>query len=153
MDIVNHADQLLTHLGSVLKLTNLKFNDNNECFFTLEKKIVFMLYLDDQEMNSIIINVPMGVLPENENRERLMYELLCGNYCWSVTDGATIGIDDETAVISLSYLVQLPLQAQGQIVDIVAKLVAVAQYWMKKIEKISNEAVRSSRTEASFIRV
>lgn len=153
MDIVKHADELLNHLGSVLNLTNLTFNDNNECFFTLEKKIVFMLYLEDKEINSIIINVPMGMLPENENRERLMYELLCGNYCWSVTDGATIGVDDETSVISLSYLVQLPLHAQGQIVDIVAKLVAVAQYWMKKIENISNEASRSSRTDVSFIRV
>ncbi|WDP83773.1 MAG: type III secretion system chaperone [Desulfobacter sp.] len=155
MDIAKHADDLLDHLGSVLNLTNLKFDDNNQCFFTLEKKMVFMLYLDDEEMNSIIINLPMGMLPENENRERLMYEMLCGNYCWGITDGATIGVDEETAVISLSYLVQLPLQAQGQMVDIVAKLVAVAQYWMKKIETISQEAgvIKSPQTTANFIRV
>ena len=160
MDIQEHATQLLQSLAPILELTGKEkdamiFDRNNECFLTFEEKIVLMLYLDE-ERNTIIINTLLGILPEDDSREEIMFELLCGNYCWNLSEGGTLGIDKETAVISLGYFVELPLDSIPLFSEIIGKLINVSDFWHRKLHEIqedystSDEAVASS---ARFMRV
>lgn len=142
MDLRDHANQLLRTLASQLPANEntpaLELDENNECFLTLDERIVVMFYLDDQ-IKSLIINLPLGPLPTSEERTALMFDLLCGNYCWNLTEGATLGIDRQTGLITLSYLVELPLDPPETIAAIVDKLTAVAEHWMREIKSAAAE--------------
>jgi len=135
LEIYAEGDAILAVLGEAMRVGELKFNDNNECVFTLAKKIIYLLYLDADNTNSIIISIPLGFLPQNDQAAPLMKEMLSGNYCWGMTNGGTLGLDPEQGQVNLNYLVPLPLTQKGQIIDIVSKLAAAAEYWQKKIAK------------------
>jgi len=135
MDLRSHANQLLAGAAETLKLERLEFNERDECIVTFDERVVVLFSLDLEDLNGIVINVLLGALPPEGKREAVMTELLSGNYCWARTEGGTIGVDRATGVITLSYLVELPLEVPEQFSDICAKLLNVADYWMRKIEE------------------
>jgi hypothetical protein len=160
MDIRKHGNMLLQSLAPILEITGrdkeeMVFDRNNECFLTFEDKIVLMFYLDE-DLNTIIINSLLGILPQDDSREEIMYELLCGNYCWNLSEGGTLGVDRETAVITLGYFVDLPLEPVELFEEIIAKLVNVTDYWIKKLSEIQDDYAGStgnSEVSSHFMRV
>lgn len=135
-----HAQEVLAVLGETLRLDGLAFDDENECVFTIEKRYVFIAYFDYGNTNSIILNVPLGYLPqEGGRREKLLEAMMAGNYCWGLTAGGTLGLDDTEGLVTLSCLIALPMQDKSRIVDIVARLVSSADYWMRRIEEANQE--------------
>ena len=148
MDSHEHTNHLLQTLADSLGLTGddalaLQLDENNECFITLDERIPVLFYLDDQT-NVLILNIPLGAMPTDEGRTSLMYELLCANYSWNLTEGGTLGIDRETGLITLSYLIELPLDPLERISDIIDKLTAVAEHWMREIKESSSEEAELS---------
>lgn len=127
------ADQLLACLSDALQCDRLQFDENNACTVTIDDKFVVLMYLDALVTRSLILNLPLGYLPHNAQREPLLYRLMAGNYCWGLTEGGTLGLDEASDQISLCYLVPLPLAAPEQIVDIIRKLTAVGTYWMAQL--------------------
>ena len=141
MDTREHGNQLLQGLAGILRLdgenrARMMFNEENECFVTFDDRIVIMFYLDE-DIHTIVINVLLGALPQDASREEVMFELLCANYCWNLTEGGTLGVDKETAVISLSYLVPLPLDPPERFEEILSKLINAADFWMRKLKDIA----------------
>ena len=134
-----HAQEILAVLGEKLRLEGLEFDDESKCVFTLDKRFVFIAYFDYAHTNCIILNVPLGYPPEGSRREKLYEKMMAGNYCWGLTQGGTLGLDETTGMLSLSYLIPLPMQNKNQIVDIVSKLVSSADYWIRQIEE-TNQA-------------
>ena len=144
IELLNLGDAVLAHLAEALQLEKLSFDDNQECVVTIDEKYVALMYLDAQDTRSIIINIPLGYLPKNSQREPLLLKLMSGNYCWSLTEGGTLGVDQSTNQISLCYLVPLPLPDAADIVGIMQKLVAVSNYWMGKITEACTEGVQNN---------
>ncbi len=143
MDPRAEGNRLLAELSEALELEPLEFDENNEAALNYKGKVDLLFFLEDQRLNAIFINVPLGSAAESGGRELLMYELLSANYCWNATEGATLGIDAESGLYALSYLVELPLEDGVQFAEIVAKIINVADHWMRKIE------VRNRETEDS----
>lgn len=133
MELREHANQMLASAAAVLKLEKLELDQRDECIVTFDERIVVIFSLDTDSLNGLVINAVLGTLPEGSGKAELMYELLTGNYCWSLTEGGVLGIDKTTGVIALSYLVELPMETPGQFPDVCAKLLNVADYWMRKI--------------------
>ncbi len=130
-----HADALLAAVAAELPLdpaarASLALDEHNECFLTLQDRIVVMFYLDEAA-HALMLNLPIGSLPSDGGREAVMLELLSGNYVWQLTEGGTLGIDRATDVITLGYLVPLPLAHPEQMPRIVEKLASVADHWMR----------------------
>ena len=162
MDIIEHGNILLQSLSHALKLegedrAKLVFNDDNECFISFEDRIVLIMYLDE-EIRAIIVTISLGNIPLDDSREEMMYEMLCANYAWNMTDGGTLGIDKETGVMAMSYLITLPLEDVEQFEEIVSKLINVADFWMKKIKGVAavydfKSPGRQSGSLSSYIKV
>ena len=143
MNIHQHTQQLFDAVTARLEHIQIEggtlgLDENNECFLTLDERMVFMFYLDE-EIDALIINLPLGLLPDDDTREVVMQELLYGNYCWNQTEGATLGVDKKTQVISLGYLVPLPLKDVAQMPHILEKLGGVATHWFRIMDQIAEE--------------
>ena len=133
MDIRREANRLIGHVGRLAGMDELRLDQRNSCSVVFDGGILCGFYLDEAN-RTVVMNLVLGGLPGNINREEIMYELLCGNYCWSLTQGGTIGIDRYTGSINLTYPLALPLADGVRFEDIVSKLVGNAAYWMRRLE-------------------
>lgn len=157
MNLHEHTNELLNRIAEellpgVLQGDPLKLNRNNECFITIDEKILLLVYLDEST-RALILNVPLGKLPDDSTRETIMFELLSANYCWNLTEGGTLGIDRQTGLICISYLVPLPLEEPAQMPYIISKLAAVSQHWIQTLAEYAADAAPSSTTpDATMLR-
>ena len=135
MDLRDQANELLATAADILKLEKLELNERNECIVTFDDRIVTLFTLDSDSLNGLVVTLVLGGLTAGAGKEELMYELLAGNYAWNLTEGGVIGVDRATGVISLCYLVELPMNHPEQFPNICAKLLNVADFWMRKINE------------------
>lgn len=148
MNLRDHTNALLSRLSEDLPSAAasgeaFELDMNDEFFLTLEEKLLVMFYLEE-ETSSLILNVPVGPLPEGPSRETVLLEALRGNYCWNQTEGGTLGVDAETNLLCLSYLVPLPLAEPAQMPMIVSKLVAATLHWQGMLQEIQEAAAEES---------
>jgi len=159
MNIRDHAKLLLEVIANELPeglVTQgvLDFDSNDECLLTLDHKVPLMMYLEEAS-RSLILNAPIGLLPAGTVREAIMLEMLQANYCWNMTEGGTLGVDRETGLICISYLVTLPLEEPSQMPSIIDKLAGIAQHWQHTLQEILSsdaEDVRGPETAGMMIR-
>lgn len=78
-----------------------------------------------------------------------MFELLCGNYSWNQTEGGTLGVDRQTEIVTLSYLVELPMAEPDQFPAIIEKLAGVAKHWQRIKRRLGSEAASEGRFAAA----
>jgi hypothetical protein len=140
MNIRDHAQTLLQHVASEFPQEtaphDLQFDQNDECFLTIDDNLAILMFLDE-ESRSLTLTLPIVTLPEGSAREAVMLELLRGNYSWSVTEGGTLGVDRETDLVCVSYLVPLPLAEAAQMPVILNKLISVVLHWRREIQVIA----------------
>ena len=141
MNIREHTNLLLQKIAEELPPEAFadhspELDNNDEFSLTLDDKITFLFYLEE-DSRSLILNLPLAKLPDSPSRETIMLELLRANYCWNLTEGGTLGVDSETSVICLSYLVPLPLEVPEQMPQIISKLAAVAQHCQRTLEEMN----------------
>ncbi len=140
MNIRDHAQELLQQIAEELPPDALEsalaFDDNDECFIALGDDLLVTLLLDE-EIRALTLTLPVRPLPEDETRETVLLELMQGNYSWSLTEGGTLGVDRESGLICLSYLVPLPLAEPAQMPQIVNKLVSVVLHWRREIAELT----------------
>ncbi len=143
MNIREHAESLLQSIANALPeglVTQgvLRFDANDECLLTLDGRIPIMMYLEE-ESSALILNSPLGLLPSGQAREAVMLKLLRANYCWNQTEGGTLGVDEGTGLVCMSYLVALPLAEPGQMPDILTKLAGIAAHWQQVLQEMSED--------------
>lgn len=131
MDISEKANELVANLGKLIKVDGLSFDQEGNCIILLDDKILFILELVEDH-DGIIFGVVLGNLPI-EGRESMLYELLSANFYWNRTDGATIGIDDETDIVTLCYFLQFPLKDDADFEITFEKLANISEYWIDKL--------------------
>lgn len=144
MNLHQHTNELLQRIAEdlnpgVLDGDQFKLTEDNQCFFTLDEKIVVMVYLDDAT-STLILTLPIAKLPGGVSRGAVMLELLSANYCWNLTQGGTLGLDRTTDLICLNYLIDLPLTELSQMPQIISKVAAVTQYWTTVIAEMTDDA-------------
>lgn len=140
MNLRDHTNTLLRRIAEELPSAaaaggSFELDQNDEFFLTLDDSLLVMFYLEE-ESSSLILNVPVGALPEGPERETVLLETMRANYSWNLTEGGTLGLDAETNLICLSYLVALPLAEEAQIPMIVSKLLAVTLHWRRVLAEI-----------------
>lgn len=149
MDARDAGNRLLALLSEILEINPLSLDENNECALTYKGRVSLLFHVDDQRLNAMFINIPLGSAAVEAGRERVMYDLLSANYCWNGTEGATLGIDTESGIYSLSYLIELPMVDPDRFPGIISKLINVADHWMRKIEARTGGA--AGETETAFV--
>lgn len=148
-----HAQEILTVLGEALQMEGLAFDSGKKCVFTIDQRFNFIAYLDTAHTGSIILNVPLGYLPAGSRRGKLLEAMMTANFGWEETEGGTLGLDETTGMLALSYLIPLPMQEKGQIIDIVSKLLSPADHWMRQIEEAKQGDGEAAGGAAPMMRI
>lgn len=131
MNIREKANELVANLGKTIKVEGLEFDDENSCIVLVDNKILFILELDE-DTKTIAFNIVLGNLPIVE-RQNVLYELLAANFYWNRTEGGTIGIDEQTDIVTMCYLMSLPLENDSDFELVVEKLANASEYWVDRL--------------------
>ncbi|MGL4722403.1 MAG: CesT family type III secretion system chaperone [Desulfovibrionaceae bacterium] len=135
MSVRKSADLLLEHLMGVFSIKGLSFNKDNECILTIDSKIVFLFYLDENA-GALLLNAVVDTIDfDSSASKKIYYELLCGNYNWAYSAGGTLGIDKNTGILTLCYRYTLPIAPQV-FTDSLARVASAVEHWMKRIEEL-----------------
>lgn len=131
------AEALLKHLMTFFGVQGLAFNQDNECIFTIDSKIIILFYLDEKN-NVLLLNAIVDTIDQNNPHiQTILYELLAGNYNWAYTAGGTLGIDSNTGIVTLCYKYTLPYSPQG-FIDSLSHIASSVEYWMNRIADIES---------------
>lgn len=133
MDIREKANELVANLGKRIKVDGLVFDDEDNCIILLDDKILFILELSE-EIKSIVFSIVLGNLPV-EGRQAILYELLSANFYWNKTEGGTLGIDEETDIVTMCYLMGIPLEDDTDFEIIFEKLANISEYWIDRLQE------------------
>lgn len=131
MNIREKANEFVANLGKIIHVDGLIFDDDDSCIILIDNKILFILELDE-DAKTIVFNVVLGNLPIMR-RQEVLYELLSANFYWNRTEGGTIGIDEQTDIVTLCYTMGLPLENDSDFEFIFEKLANASEYWIDRL--------------------
>lgn len=138
-EMVVQAEEFLKTLSSRFNLPELSFDDG-ACILNFGRGNVLTLYPQLDGLRSIIMHVMVGVAPlSGPNSTKLMLEFLNGNDAWSLTQGATLGMDKTDGSVSLWQRFTLPAVTEDEIVDAVEVLLSTAEYWRTFLKENGGE--------------
>lgn len=138
---------MLTGIASTLQIeSGLSLNDEDACIFTIDDKFEFILYFDET-IEQLLINLPLGTLPIGNKGRDLAIEMLAGNYAWTLTAGATLGLDDQTGIVSLCHNFDVSEGQGGGFEQFLSEMIGAADYWMEKIEEAAKDDIDPSLME------
>src|SRR5689334_13434092 len=104
MSLENYK-QLLSELGQSTGIPGLTSDNDNYCCLGFDDKIIVHLQYNP-ENDTLMFFRQLGKI--DEDKTAILYpRLLKANLFWQGTAGSTIGVDDETREILMSY--QIPL--------------------------------------------
>ena len=146
MNAREKADHLLGSISETLSMKEpLKLDQNDTCVFTVDGRYVFMVQFEG-ESEHLLLNLPLGVLPDGDEGKELALELLAGNYCWGLTAGGTLGLDDENGIVSLCYGYDVSEGRGGGFEEVLGDLAGAAEYWMGKLGTLDEEDAPTAPT-------
>lgn len=131
MNIREKANELVANLGTVIQVEGLIFDEEDSCIILLDNKILFILELDE-DSKTIVFNIVLGNLPIVE-RQNVLYELLSANFYWNRTEGGTIGIDEQTDIVTMCYVMDIPLENDSEFEVIFEKLANASEFWIDRL--------------------
>ncbi len=149
----NQANNIISYFCNYLEIAPKSFDAENKIELNLDDDIgVIIQYVE--EMNSILFNLlicPVQI-GDNESRNELLYDILCGNYLWGYTGGGTLGIDKKTQLLCLSRLVEVLEDSQAEcngFLDVFASLAGAARYWRDYVSGV--ETISPSSNELPIL--
>lgn len=131
MNTREKANELVANLGKIIQVEGLVFDEEDSCVILIDNKILFILELNE-ESNSIIFNIILGNLPI-VGRQEVLYELLSANFYWNRTEGGTIGIDEQTDIVTMCYVMEMNLENDEEFEVIFEKLANASEYWIDRL--------------------
>lgn len=132
MDKRARAGQLLAELGDTLKLDTLKLDESSDsCALLFDDELLLNIeYVKDT--GRLVLTSRLGELPR-EDAEPLLRELLVADLYWHRTGGATLGLEEHTGAVMLSYEQSvLEVDRQG-FETLVETFLNQAERWTRRI--------------------
>ncbi len=129
---VEKVNGALKSLGEKIGIPDLSFDENGYCCLMFDD-IVVNLELH-KETESLFIYSNIGDLSEKKSEE--FYEMLLeANFLFKDTDGAAIGVDTETGIISLCYRMPAGTINDESLETAVENFLHLTERWKEKIRE------------------
>ncbi len=133
---VENYKQLLSELGQAVGLPDLAPDKDNYCCLGFDDKIITHLQYSDTNQ-VLMLFAQLGVIDEDKVND-IYPRLLKANLFWQGTGGATIGVDDETREVLISY--QAPMQFMDflKFQELLEGFINTAELWINTLEAVQH---------------
>lgn len=135
MSLENYK-QLLSELGQVVSLPDLAPDKDNYCCLGFDDKII--VHLQYSEVNEILmLFAQLGTIDEDKVND-IYPRLLKANLFWQGTGGATLGVDDETREVLISYQTPIQFMDFPKFQELLEGFINTAELWITTLEAIQH---------------
>ena len=126
------ALQLLAELGETLTVGAITLDeDTQSCMLLFDEDLVLHIeFVEDT--GRLVLSCYLHELPE-ENAEPLLRELMAANLYWHRTRGATLGLEEGTGGVILSYQQSVTELDGAGFETLVENFVDQAEKWKRRI--------------------
>jgi hypothetical protein len=151
------ANQLLANLGNTLTAGPLALDDaTHSCVLMFDDNLVLNIEYDDAQ-SRLVLSCYLDELPRSD-AEPLLRELLAANLYWHRTRGATLGLEEGTGGVILTYGHGVSELDGPAFETVVENFVNQAEHWRGRIVAASattppagtEEAPTAPFTQSSF---
>ncbi len=133
---LNNYRALLTKLGENVGLPDLAPDEDNYCCLGFDDKII--VHLQYNEENEVLMLFgQLGEIKE-EWAEQLYPRILKANMFWQGTGGATLGVDDETREIMMSYQIGIRFLDFPKFQELLEGFINTAELWINTLEAVQS---------------
>lgn len=133
-------EDLIVKLGEKIALEGLKADNEGYCCLAFDEKIVVHIQYNYPN-DSVMFFCQIGQLSE-ESQRRLRKKILKADLLWQGTGGTTIGVDNETGEVMMSFQESMELLDSERFQEVLRGFVETAEIWMKALEALERgEAV------------
>ncbi|SIO28848.1 type III secretion system chaperone [Halodesulfovibrio marinisediminis] len=138
--------EMLKRFGNSVDLEGFEPSDTGACSLVFDGIIVNLELR--KKTGLLFIYSTLGFLPDS-GRESLYRSLLAANVFFEKTQGATLGIDENSDVVILQYQVPFLSLDDESFYLTIENFVNVADLWVTRLEKIAQEDVNDSAAEST----
>lgn len=124
--------RLLKELGQVVGLPDLVPDKDNYCCLGFDDKIITHLQYNE-ENDVLMLFAQLGTIDEDKAVE-IYPRILKANLFWQGTGGATIGVDDETREVLMSYQIAMRLLDSAKFQELLEAFINTAELWINTLE-------------------
>lgn len=135
MSLENYK-QLLSELGQAVGLPDLSPDKDNYCCLGFDDKIITHLQYNE-ENEILMLFAQLGTIDEDKT-VALYPRLLKANLFWQGTGGATIGVDDETREVLMSYQTPMRLIDFTKFQELLEGFINTAELWINTLEAVQH---------------
>lgn len=126
--------QLLSELGQAVGIPDLAPDKDNYCCLGFDDKIIIHLQYNE-ENEVLMLFAQLGSIDEDKTVD-LYPRLLKANLFWQGTGGATLGVDDETREVLMSYQVPMMLLDFSKFQELLEGFINTAELWINTLEAV-----------------
>lgn len=131
---VENFKRLITELGANVGLPDLAPDeDNYSCLGFDDKIIVHLQYNKDHEVMMMFCQI--GIVDE-AYREYIFPRVLKANMFWQGTGGATLGADEDSGEILMSYQANVQFMEYPKFQELLEGFINTAELWIKTLESV-----------------
>ncbi|MEN9774473.1 MAG: Tir chaperone protein (CesT) family [Pseudomonadota bacterium] len=127
--MTNPSHAFLRHLGAVLSLPGLRFNDDSVCCLAAPGEVELQMEWVAQAARLILLS-PLGTLSGEAEQTRM---LLSANFLFAGTRGETLSVDPESDRIFLCAGIDLAEVSVDHAIVIVERFIDTARQWRKAL--------------------
>ena len=132
---LDHFKSLLEELGKTIGLPDLKPDEELHCCLGVDEKIILHIQYND-EFNQMTLFSQLGYVPE-EYQLKAYALFLHANVFWKGTGGATIGVDKDSGVVSMGFIVPLFRMEYEQFQRLLENFIKNTEKWIVRVEEIA----------------
>lgn len=134
MGMPSNFTEILAALSSALECAPLQTDERGRVLFGLDEDMGAVLFTEKNEDSgdeAVVACVVVG-RPDPEDAE-LLRDVLCANYTWSASGDGTLAIDEESGLLVVHRMMELPMPP-ASFIDEFSSLVGAARYWRTRLE-------------------
>lgn len=133
MSLENYK-KFIGELGKSLKIKDLSPDADNYCCLKFDNKITTHIQYN-KEGDMIMLFAQLGAIDEDKTAT-LYPRLLQANLYWQGTGGATIGVDEETREVLLSYQTPMQLLDYNRFQQLIEGFINTAELWINTLQAV-----------------
>lgn len=147
MSLVNYK-QLLSELGQSTGIPDLTSDNDNYCCLGFDDKIIVHLQFNP-ENEMLMLFAQLGKI--DEDKTTMLYpRILKANLFWQGTAGATIGVDDETREVLMSYQLPLSFMDFPKFQETLESFINTAELWINTLEAVQHAGIPNTSPTPSI---
>ena len=128
---MSEADALLAAFGRSNGIEGLAFDEAGGCALGFDAAALQLTKL--AEAGQVLACAPLGYLPV-ESAQPLLRELLSANVLFRGTQGATLGADAETGLVTIAYVIPLQGCDEVRFNQSLQNFVQIADRWQRWLD-------------------